>query len=224
MSTGGAGYADYLDLTALDDDQMQLSGPSISQSLSEKLKRMCDSDPNIFPEYWIHEKGLLTRCSRSDTYEYQVHETTNSLLKTQISGCFYDAMKLPLIPKFVQTAMTLYQNKEKYLQYVIQRDMVMKGDSNERFLFHGTNHANCNSIIEQGFNRSFCGKNATAFGKGVYFSNEVNIPLMKTYSPEDDLGIKCVFMARVALGRTYTTPHEGFLAGNVQPPLSSDDS
>lgn len=185
---------------------------------------MCDSDPSIFPEYWIHDMSLLTKCSRSGTYEYDVHETTNSLLKNQISCRFYSAMRLPLIPKFVNTAMTLYQNKERYLQYVIQRDMVIKGNPNECFLFHGTKLANCESIIEQGFNRSFCGKNATAFGKGVYFSNEVNIPLMKTYSPEDDNGIKCVFMARVALGRTYTTPQEGFLAGNGQPPLTSDES
>ena len=33
------------------------------------------------------------------------------------------------------------------------------------WLFHGTDEETVPKIIEMGFNRSFCGKNATAFGK-----------------------------------------------------------
>lgn len=41
-----------------------------------------------------------------------------------------------------------------------------------KWLWHGTNIEVMNKILQQGFNRSFCGKNATAYGKGVYFARD----------------------------------------------------
>ena len=38
------------------------------------------------------------------------------------------------------------------------------------WLFHGTDQDTVPKIYQQGFNRSFCGKNATMYGKGVYFA------------------------------------------------------
>ena len=38
------------------------------------------------------------------------------------------------------------------------------------WLFHGTDEDTVPKITSMGFNRSFCGKNATAYGKGVYFA------------------------------------------------------
>lgn len=43
---------------------------------------------------------------------------------------------------------------------------------NEKRLFHGTNKDCIESIWKQGFNRSYAGKNATAFGHGVYFATQ----------------------------------------------------
>lgn len=40
------------------------------------------------------------------------------------------------------------------------------------WLWHGTNVEVMDKILQQGFNRSFCGKNATAYGKGVYFARD----------------------------------------------------
>lgn len=40
----------------------------------------------------------------------------------------------------------------------------------ERTLFHGTQPSTVPQICERGFNRSYCGRNATAYGKGVYFA------------------------------------------------------
>lgn len=37
-------------------------------------------------------------------------------------------------------------------------------------LFHGTKSENISKINAQGFNRSFGGKNATVYGRGVYFA------------------------------------------------------
>jgi poly [ADP-ribose] polymerase 10/14/15 len=39
-------------------------------------------------------------------------------------------------------------------------------------LFHGTNQDSIKSIIRGGFNRSYCGKNGTAYGQGVYFARD----------------------------------------------------
>lgn len=41
-----------------------------------------------------------------------------------------------------------------------------------KWLWHGSNAEVMNKILQQGFNRSFCGKNATAYGKGVYFARD----------------------------------------------------
>ena len=40
----------------------------------------------------------------------------------------------------------------------------------EKTLFHGTNEDSVENIWRTGFNRSYAGKNATAFGRGVYFA------------------------------------------------------
>ena len=42
------------------------------------------------------------------------------------------------------------------------------------WLFHGTDEDTVEKIIHQGFNRSFAGKNATAYGKGVYFARDAS--------------------------------------------------
>ena len=42
--------------------------------------------------------------------------------------------------------------------------------ANEKRLFHGTAKATMPKINRNSFNRSYCGKNATAYGKGVYFA------------------------------------------------------
>ena len=73
--------------------------------------------------------------------------------------------------------MSMWQSYAVKRQTVLQRekdDAAGKATSASRFervwLFHGTDQETVPKIIEMGFNRSFCGKNATRFGKGVYFA------------------------------------------------------
>ena len=51
----------------------------------------------------------------------------------------------------------------------------------ERSLFHGTDEDTAPKIVAQGFNRSFCGKNATMYGKGVYFAKEAEYSARDIY-------------------------------------------
>ena len=73
------------------------------------------------------------------------------------------------------------QNRSLWNQYatkgwdVISREGPSSQARCERvWLFHGTDEDTVEKIIHQGFNRSFAGKNATAYGKGVYFARDAS--------------------------------------------------
>lgn len=72
----------------------------------------------------------------------------------------------------------------------------------QRWLFHGTTQDACKNIITKGFNRSYCGKNATVFGRGVYFAKHLLYSSSKTYSPPDESGVQTIIAARVLVGKT----------------------
>jgi poly [ADP-ribose] polymerase 10/14/15 len=73
------------------------------------------------------------------------------------------------------------QNIQLWRQYAtkrwefVSREGPSSQDRNERvWLFHGTEEDTVEKIVQQGFNRSFAGKNATAYGKGVYFARDAS--------------------------------------------------
>jgi serine/threonine protein kinase len=72
--------------------------------------------------------------------------------------------------------------------------------ANEKRLFHGTTKATIPKINRNSFNRSYCGKNATAYGKGVYFAVKASYSIDETYSCPDEQGNKYMYLARVAVG------------------------
>ena len=69
------------------------------------------------------------------------------------------------------------ENRFLYTQYISQKEYLQNkcsSQSIEQTLFHGTNEDCVESIWRTGFNRSYAGKNATAFGRGVYFAREAS--------------------------------------------------
>jgi hypothetical protein len=73
------------------------------------------------------------------------------------------------------------QNRSLWNQYatkgwdVISREGPSSQARCERvWLFHGTDEDTVKKIVQQGFNRSFAGKNATVYGKGVYFARDAS--------------------------------------------------
>ena len=70
----------------------------------------------------------------------------------------------------------------------------------ERLLFHGTDEDTLPQIMAQGFDRSFCGKNATVHGKGVYFAVESEYSARDPYSKPNSAGEKFMFVCRVLVG------------------------
>ena len=54
--------------------------------------------------------------------------------------------------------------------------------------------------ISRPFEPSFCGKNATMYGKGVYFARDASYSTYPVYSPRDTHGVQSIFLARVVVG------------------------
>ena len=112
------------------------------------------------------------------------------------------------------------QNAALWKGYQVKRQSVLERESaralpDSRFektwLFHGTDEQTAPKIIEQGFNRSFCGKNATRLGKGVYFALEASYSASKTYSTPNSAGVQHIFLCRVVVGE-YCVGREGGVA------------
>uniref|UniRef100_S4RZH3 Poly [ADP-ribose] polymerase n=1 Tax=Petromyzon marinus TaxID=7757 RepID=S4RZH3_PETMA len=83
----------------------------------------------------------------------------------------------------------------------------------ERILYHGTAHGTCETINTNGFNRSYCGKNAVVYGNGVYFAVNASYSANYKYSPPDANGRKWIYRARVLTG-DYTLGTKGM----IEPP------
>jgi hypothetical protein len=76
----------------------------------------------------------------------------------------------------------------------------MDAPNEKRWLFHGTSEEVVSNIVAEGFNRSFCGKNATVFGKGVYFALDIHYSSHSVYSPPNAHGRKHIIASKVLVG------------------------
>ncbi|XP_052261005.1 protein mono-ADP-ribosyltransferase PARP14-like isoform X1 [Dreissena polymorpha] len=115
----------------------------------------------------------------------------------------------------------MVQNKSLWQQYAAKKKQLEgqnpPGTTNERFLWHGTSADTVDSVNAHGFNRSYCGKNATAFGDGVYFAVNAAYSCSNTYSRPDANGVKRIYYCAVLTGE-FTAGRGGM---RVPPPKSS---
>ncbi|KAM3850223.1 protein mono-ADP-ribosyltransferase PARP10-like [Diretmus argenteus] len=94
-------------------------------------------------------------------------------------------------------------NRLLYNQYRLKKASVWQSATYpevERTLYHGTSETSVKEICIHGFNRSFCGKNATVHGQGVYFAVNSALSVSDTYSPPNADGHKYVFVSKVLTG------------------------
>ncbi|XP_071133739.1 protein mono-ADP-ribosyltransferase PARP14-like [Mytilus edulis] len=112
------------------------------------------------------------------------------------------------------------QNKTLYQQYVAKKKSIDStnptGHQNENSLWHGFAKDAMDSINRFGFNRGYCGKNATAYGDGVYFARDASYSVRDTYSVPDSNGNKRMYLCKVLTGE-YTIGGYGMRT----PPLKS---
>ncbi|WAR21749.1 PAR14-like protein [Mya arenaria] len=119
---------------------------------------------------------------------------------------------------FTIHAIEKVQNKSLWLQYEAKKKQLEgqnpAGTKNEQFLWHGTSEDTVDSVNAHGFNRSYCGKNATVYGDGVYFAVQASYSCHNTYSRPGTQGIKRVYYCAVLTG-VFTSGTQGM---RVQPP------
>uniref|UniRef100_A0A671G2G9 Poly [ADP-ribose] polymerase n=1 Tax=Rhinolophus ferrumequinum TaxID=59479 RepID=A0A671G2G9_RHIFE len=87
----------------------------------------------------------------------------------------------------------------------------------ELVLYHGTTATAVYDICAYGFNRSFCGRNGTLYGQGVYFAKRASLSVQDRYSPPNADGHKAVFVARVLTG-DYGQGRQGLRAPPLRAP------
>ena len=99
------------------------------------------------------------------------------------------------------------QNMDLWNSYVAKRKSIFGRKSPKdaqslvrNWLFHGCSGVVTDKIVQQGFNRSFCGKNATMYGKGVYFARDASYSTYPLYSQRDANDVQSIFLARVVVG------------------------
>ncbi|XP_028634773.1 protein mono-ADP-ribosyltransferase PARP10 [Grammomys surdaster] len=88
-------------------------------------------------------------------------------------------------------------------QYQLHRERLMQCCQQrpvEQVLYHGTSESAVLDICAHGFNRSFCGRNGTLYGQGVYFAKRASLSVLDRYSPPNAEGHKAVFVAQVLTG------------------------
>ncbi|KAM6958838.1 protein mono-ADP-ribosyltransferase PARP10 [Aplochiton taeniatus] len=94
-------------------------------------------------------------------------------------------------------------NRLLFNQYRLKKASISQSASDpevERTLYHGTSETSVKEICIHGFNRSFCGKNATVYGQGVYFAVNSSLSVQDQYSPPNADGNKYVFVTKVLTG------------------------
>lgn len=101
------------------------------------------------------------------------------------------------------------ENLGLWQTYAAKRQtMVLRGESEgidtaayERcWLFHGAVHDVVPKICQMGLNRSFAGKNACLYGRGVYFARDASYSAFPQYAAPDPHGVQRMFMCRVLTG------------------------
>jgi len=92
----------------------------------------------------------------------------------------------------------------------------LESEIERKWLFHGTDEGTVPKIAQQGFNRMFCGKNATAYGKGVYFARDSSYSASTTYSRPNDKREQHMFLCRVVVG-VYCKGMRDVLTPDVRP-------
>ncbi|XP_077985210.1 protein mono-ADP-ribosyltransferase PARP14-like [Glandiceps talaboti] len=106
------------------------------------------------------------------------------------------------------------QNQQLYKQIIIKKQTIehksKSGINTERSLYHGTSKDVCKVINAHGFNRSYAGKHAAAYGNGCYFAVNANYSAQDRYSPRDDNDVKYIYQCRVLTGE-YTRGKSGMI-------------
>ncbi|CAB1328592.1 unnamed protein product, partial [Coregonus sp. 'balchen'] len=153
-------------------------------------------------------KGTITRVKRS-----LVADSDTAVIQFPRSWTRMDGKDLEIVTlapnsgeyqsiekEFIQRI----QSKDQWQRYAVKKQALDKKypkNKNELNVYHGTTKDICQKINACGFNRSFCGRNATVYGDGTYFAKETWYSCQDAYSNPDASGLKYMYRARVLVGK-----------------------
>uniref|UniRef100_A0A4W5QIH1 Poly [ADP-ribose] polymerase n=1 Tax=Hucho hucho TaxID=62062 RepID=A0A4W5QIH1_9TELE len=172
-----------------------------SKGTITRVKRslVADSDTAViqFPQSWTRMEGkdLEIVALAPNSREYQ-----------RIEKEFIATSKDPNTntqPTIQIVQIQRIQSKDQWQRYAVKKQAMDKKypkNKNELNLYHGTTKDICQKINTCGFNRSFCGRNATAYGDGTYFAKEMWYSCHDAYSKPDASGLKYMYRARALVG------------------------
>jgi len=166
------------------------------------------------PSYWDDVKDPLMAeyfPIRSDSQEY--HRVVDAFLLTLDRR------------KFKVHSVQRVQNIGLWQSYCVKKSStVAREDDPSRaerkyvrnWLWHGCPGDVVPKILQQGFNRSFCGENATLYGKGVYFARDASYSTYPLYCAPDATGVQSIFAVRAVVGQ-YSRGARDALTPDIHP-------
>ncbi|XP_042362376.1 LOW QUALITY PROTEIN: uncharacterized protein parp10 [Plectropomus leopardus] len=160
--------------------------------ISRKLPALGDLDGDV-PE---EEYSLLSNLPDATKVDEESDEFQN------VVKSFYETIQ-EYHSKIRIIQVEKLMNRLLYNQYKLKKASVVQRATYpevERTLYHGTSETSVKEICVHGFNRSFCGKNATVYGQGVYFAVNSALSVQDQYSPPNADGHKFVFVSKVLTG------------------------
>ncbi|XP_065184537.1 protein mono-ADP-ribosyltransferase PARP14-like isoform X2 [Sycon ciliatum] len=155
---------------------------------------------DLTPSHWdLKAGGTLVQLTKSDPEYQKVEQLFRRTAGQQVTKI--ERIQVPGLYAQYQTKKTQMENNPQ-----------STSKSNELRLFHGTDATTVSKVIVQGFNRSFAGKHATKYGKGVYFARDASYSV--SYSQASGGPIYQMFQVMVLAG-DYAVGSQNLL----QPPL-----
>ncbi|XP_021323967.1 protein mono-ADP-ribosyltransferase PARP10 [Danio rerio] len=185
-------------------DLEKMEEHSLASGKSVPIKRKMMSTEDLYTDGADEDYSLLSSMPEVSTVDVNSDEFQDVVKE------FYDTLqdnhnKIRIIK--VEKLM----NKLLHDQYRLKKASIEQSTSEpqfERTLYHGTSETSVKEICIHGFNRSFCGKNATVYGQGVYFAVNASLSVSDTYSPPNADGHKFIFVAKVLTGEFTVGKHE----------------
>ncbi|XP_047461663.1 protein mono-ADP-ribosyltransferase PARP10 [Mugil cephalus] len=163
-----------------------------SAKVSRKLLDLGDVNEDV-PEEEYSLLSNLPEASKVDEESDEFQSVVKSFYETIQE--YHSKIRIIQVEKLM--------NRLLYNQYKLKKASVLQRSTFpqvERTLYHGTSETSVKEICIHGFNRSFCGKNATVYGQGVYFAVNSHLSVQDQYSPPNADGYKFIFVSKVLTG------------------------
>ncbi|XP_052099784.1 protein mono-ADP-ribosyltransferase PARP14-like [Mytilus californianus] len=167
----------------------------------EKLK---DAETFNLPSKWDDNNDQNLKVITLLNYSQEFMDVEKMFKTSVLNGHYKSQFNAST---FKVTKIERIQNISLYQMYAAKRKLIKDQNQGsnvvvEQQLWHGTGSDAVPSIIMYGYNRSYCGKNGTWFGYGVYFANDASYSARNWVSPGGTTtSVSQIFLSNVLTGK-----------------------